>query len=175
MSFTYADLLEMPEELHCEIFDGELIVNESRTTRHQGIVGSLALALMTYEDRSHLGTVFFGPLDVVFTPRWVLTPDILFIRGERKAIITETNISGPPDLTVEIVDESTRRRDEIIKLKAYEEFGVGEYWIVDPALESVKIFRRGGSGCYERAVEGASLTSPLFPGLEIALAEVFAE
>jgi len=175
MAFTYHDLLEIPEEVRCEIFDGELIVNESRTTRHQMIVGNLATALIAYEDRSHRGTVFVGPLDVVFTPRWVLTPDILFIRSERKAIITETNISGPPDLTVEIVDESTRKRDEIIKLKAYEEFGVGEYWIVDPALESVKIFRRGAAGCYEGVVESASITSPLFPGLESALAEVFAE
>ena len=112
MSFTYADLLEMPEEFHCEIFDGELIVNESRTTRHQAIVGHLALALIGYEDRSHGGKVFFGPLDVVFTPRWVLRPDVLFIRSERKVIITDTNISGPPDLTVEIVDESTRKNTQ---------------------------------------------------------------
>jgi Uma2 family endonuclease len=175
MVFTYDDLLEIPEEFRCEIFDGELIVNESRTTRHQMIVGNLATALMAYEDRSHCGTVFVGPLDVVFKPLWVLTPDILFIRSERKAIITETNISGPPDLTVEIVDESTRKRDEIIKLRAYEEFGVVEYWIVDPVLESVKIFRRNAIGHYERAVEGSSITSPLFPGLEITLAEVFAE
>ena len=99
----------------------------------------------------------------------------------RGPILNRTNISGAPDLAVEVLSDSTRKRDEITKRRAYEQFGVGEYWIVDPELESVKVYRRNDAGRYERVLElstetaGAAISTPLFPGLEIALAEVFEE
>src|SRR6185295_10363522 len=100
---------------------------------------------------------------------------------ERSSIMKGTNVAGAPDLAVEVISESSRKRDEVIKRRAYEEFGVGEYWIVDPVLESIKVHRRNAAGKYERVVEisteaeGGSFESPLFPGLTITLARVFAE
>ena len=120
-----------------------------------------------------------SPVDVVFTQRWVVEPDVVYVSKERSAILTEPNISGAPDLTVEVLSRSTRKRDEIIKRRAYEDFGVGEYWIVDPELESIKIQRRNEMGRYVRVVEisteteGAKVASPLFPGLELSLARIF--
>jgi Uma2 family endonuclease len=114
--------------------------------------------------------------------RWCEFPDVLRqVVLTPQSIVTRTNVTGAPELAVEVLSESTRKRDEIKKRHAYEDFGVGEYWIVDPELESVKIHRRNDKGRYERAVEvstetaGAAFTSPLFPGLEISLAEVFEE
>lgn len=180
--FTYDDLLELPDDgRHYQILDGELVVNAAPIPRHQLIAGNLYNEIKNYLRAHRIGIVFYAPLDVVFTQRWVVEPDIVYIRNDRKSIITRTNVSGAPDLAVEVLSDSTRKRDEIVKRKAYERFGVGEYWIVDPVLESVKIFRRAATGQYERAIEisteteGASITSPLFPGLQIALAEVFAE
>ena len=46
-----------------------------------------------------------------------------------------------PDLLVEIVSDTTRRMDEIVKLRLYERFGVREYWVVDPILDTIKIYR----------------------------------
>jgi Uma2 family endonuclease len=181
-NFTYNDLLEMPDDgRQYEIVGGELIVNASPIPRHQMIVSRLENAIFNYLDAHPIGVVLHAPLDVVFTPRWVLQPDILYIRNERRAVITRTNVSGAPDLAIEVLSDSTRKKDEIVKRKAYEEFGVAEYWIVDPALESVKVYRRDAAGKYERVVEvsteteGAVITSPLFPGLEISLGRVFAE
>ena len=106
---------------------------------------------------------------------------MIYIRKERKSIVTRTNISGAPDLAVEVLSDSTRKKDEITKRHAYENFGVGDYWVIDPELESVKVYRRNEAGHYERVRElstessGASLTTPLFPQLEISLAELFEE
>ena len=181
-NFTYDDLLQMPDDgRQYEILDGELIVNASPIPRHQIIAGRLYTAIVVFLESHPIGIVLFAPLDVVFTPRWVVQPDILYIRNERRSIITRTNVSGAPDLAIEILSDATRKKDEIIKRRAYEDFGVGEYWIVDPVLDSIKIYRRNDAGKYDRIVEasteaeGAMITSPLFPGLEISLARVFAE
>jgi Uma2 family endonuclease len=54
--------------------------------------------------------------------------------------------------------------------------GVGEYWIVDPEIEAVKVFRLN-AGRYERTElrleDGDVLTSLLFPGLQLPLKTVF--
>ena len=80
-------------------------------------------------------------------------------------------------MVVEILSPSSRKTDEIIKKKLYEQYGVQECWIVDPELEMVKIYRMTEKG-YVRTAElssesNAILTTPLLPGMEINLAEVF--
>ena len=52
-----------------------------------------------------------------------------------------------------------------------------EYWVVDPELDAVRIYRLGSAG-YERAVElareaGELLTTTLLPGLTLPLADIF--
>ena len=157
MAFTYDDLLQMPDDgRHYEILDAHVEANR-------------------------LGVVYTSPIDVVFTQQWVVEPDVLYICNARKSIVGKTNVVGAPDLAVEVLSDSTRKKDEVIKRRAYEDFGVGEYWIVDPLLESIKIYRRNASGKYERVedisteTEGATINSPLFPELQISLARVFAE
>ena len=181
-NFTYNDLLEMPDDgRHYEILDGELIVNAAPNLRHQTIVFNVASILRAYVRPRGIGVVHISPVDVVFSQEWVVEPDVIYVCNERKGILTQNNVSGAPDLAVEVISVSSRKRDEITKRRAYEDFGVGEYWVIDPELESVKVFRRNEVGRYERLIEvstetaGASITSPLFPELEIALAEVFAE
>jgi len=96
----------------------------------------------------------------------------------RKEILTTKNIQGSPDLLIEILSESNRKYDEVTKRALYERTGVPEYWIVDPVADAIRIFRRNAAGRYERAGELTSddtLTSPLFPTLEIRLDRIFAD
>lgn len=79
---------------------------------------------------------------------------------------------------VEILSEATRKTDEMIKRKLYERHGVLEYWIVDPELETVKVYRKTDKG-YTRAAElsreaNDTLTTPLLPDFQILLNEIFA-
>ena len=95
----------------------------------------------------------------------------------RAAIITEANIQGAPDLVVEILSERTRKVDERVKRDLYSRYGVAEYWIIDPDLETIKVYRMTDKG-YLRAAELAketkdALSSPLLPGLSLLLAEIF--
>jgi Uma2 family endonuclease len=65
-------------------------------------------------------------------------PDILITCDKSKDL--EDYYDGAPELTVEILSPSTRRKDFIIKTRYYEMAGVREYWIVDPAKENVLVF-----------------------------------
>jgi Uma2 family endonuclease len=85
-------------------------------------------------------------------------------------------MKGAPDLVVEIASPSTRKRDETIKRRLYLKAGAQEYWVVDPELDVVRVYRSAHS--VERPQElsreaGDVLTTPLLPGLELPLAAIF--
>ena len=48
-----------------------------------------------------------------------------------------------PELTVEVVSPTSRQRDFYTKARLYENFGVREYWIVDPKKEKVTVYQYG--------------------------------
>ncbi len=79
---------------------------------------------------------------------------------------------------VEIVSPSTKQRDERVKRSLYKREGVEEYWLVDPDLDSVSVYRRGPAGLgppetFSKAV-GHVLTTPLLPGFEVPLTRILA-
>jgi Uma2 family endonuclease len=121
-----------------------------------------------------------APLDIVLSPHDVVEPDLFYISHGRAAdVMTPQHVRGAPELVIEIASTSTRKRDETIKRRLYERHGVSEYWVVDPELDAIRVYRREGDR-FGRAVEftserGDVLTTPLIPGLEIALARIFAE
>ncbi len=178
IKLTYDDYCLMPPDgKRHEIIDGAHIVSPAPSTRHQAILFELSRRLGNYIADGRTGDLFFAPCDVVFSDFDVVQPDLLYIAGQRADIVTEKNIQGAPDLVVEILSESTRRTDEITKRKLFEQSGVGEYWIIDPVLDAIKIYR-AIDGAYVRTDEleldqGGSLESPTFPGFTLALADLF--
>ena len=177
---TYEDLLLFPDDgKRHELIDGEHYVTPSPNLRHQRVLRKLNRMVDRFVEEHRLGEVFFAPLDVVFTVHDVAEPDLIFVSHERASILTPANLQGAPDLVVEVLSPSTRRRDESLKRDLYERTGVAEYWVVDPVAETVKVYRRDADAFARAALLSASdddrLTSPLMPGLEIPLAVVFAD
>jgi Uma2 family endonuclease len=175
---TYDDLLALPDDgLRHELIDGEHIVSPSPGSAHQLIVGNLYLLLRTFLGAHPLGVVMLAPFDIVFSQYDVVEPDLIYFSMERfRTIVGERNAQGPPDLAVEIVSPWSRRRDEVTKRRMYERWGVGEYWVVDPKLETLKVHRRAGER-FQKAGElsveaNDSLTTPLLPGLSLPLVSI---
>jgi len=175
---TYDDLLAMPADGNrYEIIDGELYVNPAPATQHQRIARILLVRIDHYLELHGGGEVFGAPLDVILANESAVQPDILVIKTDRASIIGEKNVQGAPNLCIEVLSPSSRRLDEIEKRKLYERGGVDEYWIVDPELELVKIYRRAGTA-FERVAEistetGGTITTPLLPDFAIEIADVF--
>jgi len=177
--WTYEDLVELPEDnLRHEIIDGEHVVSPAPFPKHQIVAGHIHGILYDYLRQHPIGHVLMAPCDVVFAADNVLEPDILYIKNERWSIVGPKYIEAAPDLAVEVISETRRRRDEVDKRAVYERFGVIEYWIADPERQTIKIHRRGERGAYQPAIElradrADMLKSPFFPGLSIDLAELF--
>jgi Uma2 family endonuclease len=179
VKLTYDDFLLFPDDgQRHELIDGEHYVTPSPNTAHQRIVGRLYLALGNYLQTNPLGELFLAPFDVVFSQFDVVEPDLLYVTTERrKEILTAQHVRGTPDLVIEVGSPGTRRRDETIKRQLYERDGVVEYWIVDPEIEVVRVYRREGDG-FARPLElsraaGDVLNSPLFSEFELPLQVIF--
>ena len=180
VKFTYEDFLNFPDDgKRHEIIDGEHYVTPSPNTKHQTVSMNLTGAFFTYlKQHPGSGRLFAAPFDVVFSDLDIVEPDLLYISRERTPIITDKHVRGAPDLVVEIHSPSTRKTDEVTKRKLYERFGVQEYWVVDPELETIKIYRRSANS-FDRAAdlnaEGDDLlTTPLLPDFSAPLTEIFA-
>ncbi len=173
---TYEDYLNTPDEERFELVEGELIMTPSPFTYHQWISKNIEFELESYVRHHGVGRVFDAPYDVCFGDENVLQPDVLFISTERLGIIGEKNAQGPPDLVVEVLSEGSGYRDLVTKKRLYAEFGVREYWIVDPGEKTVEVLSLTDKtySLESRFSEADTLESPLLPDLRIDLASVFA-
>ncbi len=180
VKLTYEDYVSFPDDgKRHELIDGEHYVTPAPLTKHQRISGNLFAAIHHHCQHTKQGRIFSAPTDVVFTETDVVQPDLLYIAKDQNRIITRENIQGSPDLIVEILSDSTRRRDERLKRNLYEQHRVKEYWIVDPELDSVKCYRLQ-DGRYKVPQEltteqpHATLTTPLLPSFALSLSDLFA-
>ncbi|HEU0166237.1 MAG TPA: Uma2 family endonuclease, partial [Chloroflexota bacterium] len=108
-------------------------------------------------------------------PLNVTVPDLLFILAERSHIMTEANIQGAPDIIVEALSPSTRRRDLGIKKQLFARFGVPWYYIVDARRKTVRplALRNGVYQELPELGEADTLTCPLLPEISMPVAAIF--
>jgi Uma2 family endonuclease len=175
---TYEDYVLIPEDgKRHEIIDGEHYASAVPSIPHQDLVVELTFRLAGFVKAHRLGKLLVAPTDVLLSVHDIVQPDLLFVSKERAEIVGLENLKGAPDLVVEILSKGTRRLDERIKLEAYERCGVREYWLFDRFRKGVQVWERAVEGFRQRpflsSAAGDVLTSPLLPGLEFPLAEIF--
>ena len=175
---TYEDLLLLPDDgLRHELIDGVHYVTASPVTRHQRILRKLAVEIELWLRDHPTGEMFFAPLDVVLSRYDVVVPDLIYVSAERSGGIEEKGLFAAPDLAVEILSPSTRRRDETLKRRLYERVGVTEDWLIDPGSDLVSVSRRDGERLLHAEVltslNDDTLRSPLFPGFALRLRGLF--
>lgn len=136
-TMTLEEFLNRPDTNQpMEYEDGEVITLPMPTPKHQRILRRLTRMI---EDRIASGEVFFAPLDVRLGGK-VYQPDLLWVKADSQAKVTDRIIEGAPDLVVEIVSLTSGKRDRRDKFATYEQHGVSEYWIVEPEAELIEIF-----------------------------------
>ena len=179
VKLTYDDFVLFPDDgMRHELIDGEHYVTPSPNRKHQKVSGNLFLLIGSWLEQRPIGQLFYAPFDVVFSRFDVVEPDLLYMSNERATeVLTQANVQGAPEIVIEIGSPGTRKRDETIKRRLYERTGVSEYWIVDPDIDVVRVYRRQGDE-FDRPIElraesGDVLTTPRLPELQLPLARIF--
>lgn len=175
---TATEFLQLPEgPPYPQLIDGHIVQEAAPYPAHQIVVTALSALLYTHCREHQLGQVIVAPADVRFSESHVLQPDILYIAKRRTRKLIRKWIEGPPDLVIEILSDSTAKRDLTRKREIYRQHCVAEYWIVDldgRTLQQIQFF---SSAVDQEKLwhDGESFTSPRFPQLTIALADLFAD
>jgi Uma2 family endonuclease len=121
-------------------------MSPSPVPNHQRVLRNLFLLLDGFVSARQLGEILWAPLDVELAPQTrIVEPDLIFIAQERIGeLVGEKQITGAPDLVVEILSPRTARTDRKVKLPLYARSGVSEYWIVDLDDRAVEIYLLDG-------------------------------
>jgi Uma2 family endonuclease len=173
--WTYDEMVaELPESnLPMELWAGELIMSPTPNPTHQRLVFNLASLLRDFVTQKKLGEVFLSPLDVVLSQRQVVQPDVFFIAKSRLHLVTD-RVRCAPDLAVEVLSPGRRRRDRVDKKDLYEQFGVREYWIVDPEARTIEVLalEKGAFKLHALAEQGEPAASKLLSGFTVSWAQL---
>jgi Uma2 family endonuclease len=132
-----------------ELLDGVVVVSPSPLVPHQDLLGDLHVLLRA---AAAPGTkVFVAPLDVRLSDVTVVQPDVVVVRTEDA---TGPRLTGIPLLAVELLSDSTRGTDLLLKRERYERAGVPSYWIAEPVSREFVVLEIGRDGRYATVHEG---------------------
>ena len=178
LKLTIHQLEALPDDNNrYELIDGELIVSKAPGIPHQLSLGQLFYRLTSYLMGNPIGLLIFGT-GVVFDDYNGVIPDLVFVSSERQHIITERGLIDAPDLIVEVVSpgETNSERDRQLKRQLYSRRGVREYWVVDPQLKTIEVYRLHENVLVlEATLRGSDvITSGLLPGFSCAVSEIIA-
>lgn len=138
---TFDKFYELAEQSKkYDLIDGKIIRDAPFVDKHGRIVTWLVRLLGDYVEQFDLGEVLTAPVTVRLSNYQGPQPDVLFVSKQRKHIVLEKYIDGPPDLCIEVISKSSRKLDHGRKLVLYAEYGVKEYWIIDPLGNTVEFF-----------------------------------
>ncbi|HUH05734.1 MAG TPA: Uma2 family endonuclease [Kofleriaceae bacterium] len=147
---------DVPDWLHIAFIDGEVLIEMSPEAieTHNKAKRKLTEVLGRIVDDEDLGEAYAdGALVTNEDARLSTEPDFTFVswstfEAGRARLVEKANrkddhieIEGSPDLVLEVVSDSSVRKDTQLLFDAYLRAGVSEYWLVDARAElSFQIF-----------------------------------
>lgn len=165
---------EITEDMKAEFIDGEFVIQSPARNRHCAASENLHILLKTTVHRKTLGIVRHEKVLCVF-PRNDYEPDVVFFGSEKAAKLEPETLKFPiPDFVAEVLSDSTEKNDRGVKFEDYQNYGVGEYWIIDPAAETVEQYLIR-NGKYQLMLKSGSgeIVSEVVTGFRIPIRAIF--
>lgn len=141
---------ELPEENRTELIDGVLYDMSAPGIFHQELTLLLWESLKECIRKKGMNCrVLAAPTDVVLSermPSTVVQPDVFVVcdktgfRGKHGIIGSGSKYYGAPELVIEILSPSNRKKDAVLKVNKYLDAGVRELWLVDPDNRKVIVY-----------------------------------
>jgi len=175
--YTYLDYASWETGERYELIDGiPYMMSPAPSIRHQSVSRELFLIIGNFLEGNPC-QVFHAPIDVCLFAEGdnddtVVQPDIIVVCDRLK--LDGKRCNGAPDIIIEILSPSSAVHDRVIKFKKYQQAGVREYWIIDPAEKSVFVHILE-NGKYVTSAYSDTDTVPvhMLYGCEIDLQKVF--
>lgn len=182
--YTVDDLDFMPEDTNrYELIGGKLIVSHAPHLDHQKLASNLHIELGIYLKKNPIGIVVETP-GIIFSKDDAVIPDVVFATHKtiEKSVIQsgekfEGKFNAAPDLLIEILSFGKKdiERDRVHKRELYGKYGVKEYWVVDGFFNTIEVYRPAENGLerINRFEIYESIETPILPGFELKLADIF--
>ncbi len=150
-AWTVDDLDDLPDNgYRYEIFDGSLLVSPPAAMPH--IASTVFLRDLLFDQAPRHLKLIEG-VGVFPNARNFYIPDLVVVDAE----VLKSSERGvrPVDvlLAIEVVSPSNPSNDLFIKRKAYAQYNIPEYWIVDRRDESLSVLQLKGNGEYRAAAK----------------------
>ena len=182
--YTYADYLTWMDDVRRELIDGFIKMMAGTNKRHGDVCRHLIRYLDGYSVKNRCDCkVYTAPIDVLLPKNGetendkiydVVQPDIFVVCGGWKG--NENAFWGAPDMIVEILSPSNRKRDILEKFYLYQKAGVREYWIADPKVKVITVYVMQENGEYndgEVYQTGKKVPVHIFDGHLIDINHIF--
>lgn len=180
MKLSYEAYLEFRKKSDTilEYIDGVVYMSPSPSTKHQRISSKLHAKLYNFLEGKTC-EVFHAPFDILLKNDTIdgqklIIPDLSVICD--KSGFTDNQYIGVPSLIIEILSPSNQSHDLVTKLNLYMKYGVKEYWIVNPMINTVMLYTLNQDNMYEQSIvktETGIAKSKLFQGFEVDIEDLF--
>jgi Uma2 family endonuclease len=148
--WTLDELHSLPDDGNkYELVNGELFVTPAPSVDHETILARLSRLLEPYVAEHNLGLVYH-PRAVFRFKDSEVEPDLM-VRQPAQHKHTAWELVPRPTLIVEVLSDSTRRRDRLQKREFYAVAEIPEYWIIDPERSEITVIRRSATDLTVRA------------------------
>jgi Uma2 family endonuclease len=170
--YRKADYMSLPEDVRCELLYGRFYRMTPPRPLHQ-VVAAVLWRWLDDIAVARGGFAGISPIAITLADHSVVEPDVIYLARKATAAELKSEISGLPDLLIEVLSPTSVRRDRRLKLRLYEESGLQEYWIVDPVARQINFFQlRNGRFQPVQDTHGIYRSERL-PEIELNLAELW--
>jgi Uma2 family endonuclease len=126
------------ESQKAEFINGQPVLHSPVKRAHWKVSDLLSRLLSVYASFKKLGVVGVEKVMISLT-RNDYEPDICFFANDKAQYFKNDQVLFPaPDFVVEILSKRTAKNDKTIKKQDYALHGIKEYWIIDPAKQTIE-------------------------------------
>jgi len=166
------DNFPFEEDKRYELDEGELIEMTRPAYKHNQILMELLLELGNYFRRNPIGVTLLSENLYALAPSTRRAPDAAVILGVKKRDLRGAKVIHIiPDITAEVLSPNETPRMVHRKLKQYFDSGVKEVWLIDPDTSEIEVWT--GNALFRELKVPGVLTTPLLPGFELNLTDLF--
>lgn len=180
--YSYAEYLTWKFEERVELLRGFIAKMAAPSRIHQEISGILHAKIRLQLWHSPC-KIYAAPFDVRlphFSKKLdknvttVVQPDLCIVCDPSK--LDARGCAGAPDLIIEILSPGNSKKEMIDKFTIYEEAGVKEYWLVQPAEKTILRYVLNEKGEYiglRPMTEEGMISTPIVPDFEMDIKDIF--